>query len=317
VSCQNGGNCLKKRTLAFECNCTQDYAGLQCEQSKSQSCLSLGCRNGGCRLNLTGQYACQCDTPGYEGTYCEVEKCNPGCVYGKCNRDSSGNYYCSCYANYNGANCGTLVCFSGNTLVEHQTRGSMRIGDLKQGDYIKTYDEATQKWIFSKFVTYLHINRNILGQYIQIRTSGNKTLTISSYHYIARRPSNEKSAVDFVFAKDIKLNDNLITENDIAEFVTHISEVYEEGAYAPLTEAGTLAVNSIYASCYANVVANSWAHYLFQPIIQASKYFTDLKFYDETSEDSAGAEESGMFWYARFFFKILPYLPFSSSIAYF
>jgi hypothetical protein len=243
-----------------------------------------------------------------------VEKCNPACAYGKCNRDSSGNFYCACYANYQGANCGTLVCFSGNTFVEHQTRGSIPIGELKQGDYIKTYDEATKKWIFSKFVTYLHINRNVIGQYINIRTSGNKSLTISPYHYIARQGVNK---VDFVFAKDIKLNDNLISESEITEIVTHVSEVYEEGAFAPLTEAGTLAVNSIYASCYANVVENSWAHYLFQPVIQASKYFTSLKFYDETAVELGNEEESGMFWYARFFFKILPYLPFSSSIAYF
>jgi hypothetical protein len=108
VSCQNGGNCLRKRTLGYECNCIQEFIGAQCEQSRSQTCLSTGCRNGACKLNLTGQYSCECDTPGYEGTFCEVEKCRPSCANGKCNRDSSGNFYCSCFPNYNGPTCSNL-----------------------------------------------------------------------------------------------------------------------------------------------------------------------------------------------------------------
>jgi hypothetical protein len=208
------------------------------------------------------------------------------------------------------------VCFSGKTFVETQDRGSIKISDLKQGDHIKTYDSAQQKWIFSKFITYLHINRNIIGQYISVQTSGNKTLTISPLHYIARLGKDNN--IEFVYAKDLKVNDYLITESDTQEYITSLNEIFDEGAYAPLTEAGTLSVNSIYASCYANIAENSWAHYFFQPIIQLSKYFTNLKFYDdEQFTQQTHDQETGMFWYARFFFKALPYIPFSSSIVQF
>lgn len=198
-------------------------------------------------------------------------------------------------------------------MVEHQEKGFIKISDLKEGDYIKTYDETTRQWIFSKFITYLHINPKIVGQYIKLMTSGNKSLTISHYHYIAKTSVNNK--VEFVFAKDLNVNDMLITEDNSVEYVTRIDQVYEEGAYAPLTESGTLAVNSIYASCYANAWDNSWIHVLFQPIIQMSKYFTSVKFYNEISDLESA--ESGMFWYARFFFNLLPYIPFSSSLVYF
>lgn len=108
VNCMNNGICLKRRTLAFECNCTQDYTGVLCDQPKVQSCLAVPCAFGQCILNPMGQYSCACISQGYEGPYCEVEKCNPKCKYGYCQRDSSGNYYCVCGGPYRGPACADL-----------------------------------------------------------------------------------------------------------------------------------------------------------------------------------------------------------------
>ena len=322
VSCQNGGNCLKKRTLAFECNCSSDFVGLQCDQARSETCLARGCRNGACRLNQTGQYACACDTAGYTGALCEVDQCSPGCQYGKCNRDDSGNFFCACFDNYKGQSCSeskAATCFAASSYVETEGRGQVRISELRAEDRLKTYDEAAGKWIFSKFITYLHADRHVVSQYISVRTSANRTLLISPLHYIARLTTTTDK-LEFVFAKNLKLNNFVITDNsgDLLEYITHLENVYEPGAYAPLTESGTLAVNSIYASCYANVIENVWAHWLFQPVVQASRYFTSLKFYDDDlSKKNNASLEGYMFWYARFFFKLLPYIPFSSSLVYF
>jgi hypothetical protein len=71
VNCMNNGNCLKRRTLAYECNCTQDYTGLLCDQAVLQTCKATRCAYGSCELNQNGQYACACATPGYEGPFCE------------------------------------------------------------------------------------------------------------------------------------------------------------------------------------------------------------------------------------------------------
>ena len=95
-------------------------------------------------------------------------------------------------------------------------------------------------------------------------------------------------------------------------------EVMEKGAYAPLTETGTVYVNSILASCYANTIVNDLAHYLFQPLVLLSKY-VDIEYFkffgaSESRNESSNDESYGIFWYCKFFLNLLPYIPFSSYI---
>lgn len=57
-------------------------------------------------MNSNGQYSCACKTEGYEGTYCELEKCNPTCKNGGlCQKDIEGNFYCECGNGFEGAQC--------------------------------------------------------------------------------------------------------------------------------------------------------------------------------------------------------------------
>ena len=104
-----------------------------------------------------------------------------------------------------------LVCFSGETLIETKDRGTIKISDLKRGDFIKTYDRSDNQWKYSRFVTYLHENQNVIGNYIRLTTSANKSLTISPLHFIARLKQGTDK-IEFVFAKHLKLNDMLVTE---------------------------------------------------------------------------------------------------------
>ena len=284
-------------------------------------------------MNINGQYGCVCNTGGYEGPFCEIERCSPRCVNGYCNKDTSGNFYCVCSSSYKGSACSELVCFSGNTNVETLDRGVIKISEIRQGDYLKTYDLNSKKWIFSKFVTYLHKNENSVGKFLSIKTSQNKTLTISPLHFIARldpkyltRP-NIEDFIEYVFAKHLKINDYLITENTgqssfSLDKVIQIETVFDTGVYAPLTESGTLVVNSIFASCYANTLWHNLGHFFFYPIIQISKYFNidSLNVYMENALSQIKDEDNkteGIFWYAKFFHSIVDYIPFSSSVVVF
>lgn len=122
VNCMNNGNCLKRRTLAYECNCTSDYTGLLCDQPIIQSCKRIPCAYGSCQLNINGQYGCVCNTPGYQGPFCEVETCSPRCGRGYCNRDlTTGQSYCVCASGYTGADCNTLSKHSIEFLKKKQT----------------------------------------------------------------------------------------------------------------------------------------------------------------------------------------------------
>ncbi len=207
------------------------------------------------------------------------------------------------------------VCFSGTTLVETLERGTISISDLKRGDMVKTYDQKQSKWIYSKFVTYLHKDESVVGKYLLIKTSSNKTLTISSHHFIARLNKKQNSKIEFVFAKYLKLNDVLISENSLQDEIIQIENVYEKGAYAPLTESGTISVNSIYASCYSNTIVHEIAHLVMQPIILINKlidYFSLFDLASLTSTTSPSNFKNGIYWYPNFFYNLLPYIPFSS-----
>jgi hypothetical protein len=229
-----------------------------------------------------------------------------------------------------------LACFPSDTLVETLDRGNIRIAELKKGDLIKTYDLKQQKWSYSRFVTYLHSDNKIVTRYIAIRTSNNKSLSISPLHLIAKRTSG--GSIEFVFAKDLQLNDVIVSEGGtsganehqaVYEKIAELRETYESGAYAPLTEHGTVAVNSLMASCYANTRFHNFIHLLFQPVIFVSKYFNDNGALDSESHKlltpsrttiGMGDEANmftNMFWYAEFLLNLLPFVPFSSSIVVF
>jgi hypothetical protein len=207
------------------------------------------------------------------------------------------------------------VCFSGSTQVETLDRGTISISDLKRGDMVKTYDQKQLKWVYSKFVTYLHKDESVVGKYLSIKTSSNKTLTISSHHFIARLNRNQNSKIEFVFAKYLQINDLLITENSLGDEIIEIENVLEKGAYAPLTESGTISVNSIYASCYSNTIVHEIAHIVMQPIILINKlidFFNLIDLASFTSTTSPSNYNNGIYWYPNFFYNLLPYIPFSS-----
>lgn len=129
------------------------------------------------------------------------------------------------------------------------------------------------------------------------------------------------SDIEFVFARELQLGDIIVAESGF-ENVTELMEVYEKGAYAPLTESGTVLVNSILASCYANTNWHDAAHLIFRPIIKLSSLLNfDQQLVKDTSVlvDEAKKVElpDSVFWYARFIHKIVPYIPFTSQYVFF
>ena len=157
---------------------------------------------------------------------------------------------------------------------------------------------------------YLHQDNQIQAEYILIRTSSDRILKISKYHLIAIYNSNK---IQFVFASELKLNDTLIIDNnDITnnDFIIQLSKSVDYGAFAPLLESGTISVNNVLTSCYANTKLHNFVHFLFQPIIQLSKYtdsskLIELKDYSELP--------NGIFWYAKVMLHLTDYIPFMNS----
>ena len=210
------------------------------------------------------------------------------------------------------------MCFAGGSLVETQHKGAIDISLLEKGDYLKSYDPQANKWIYSRFIAYLHQDSHIMAEYVSIRTSLNKTLLISPLHLMATQTSGGGGGggdqIQFLFAKDLRINDMLVTEAGNARIV-ELTNVYERGAYAPLTESGTLLVDSVLASCYANTNWHAGAHLLFQPLIKISNYLniegtSSLLLKNNQLPDNA-------LWYAKLIHSFVSYLPLTSNFIYF
>lgn len=187
-------------------------------------------------------------------------------------------------------------------------RGHIKVSDLKKGDLVKSYDSSSNEWIYSKFLFYLHKDDSMLAEYLSIRTEKNNNLLISSMHLIPKRTSS--NGIEYVLAKYLNLNDALITENGNDKIID-ISKVNEQGAYAPLLESGTISVNNILSSCYANTKWHELVHFVFKPIITYNSLF------ERTSvSNSNELSPNGMYWYVELLQSFLPYIPLSSSFVY-
>ena len=132
-------------------------------------------------------------------------------------------------------------------------------------------------------------------------------------HLIARR-SNQNNDIEYVLAKELKQNDVLVSsEENENEIIIDLSKVMEKGAYAPLLETGTISVNNLLASCYANTKWHNLAHFAFKPVIKMSNYFN----VDSTiSNKNDIALPNGVNWYTGLLSSFLPYVPMSSTFVY-
>jgi indian hedgehog protein len=188
-------------------------------------------------------------------------------------------------------------------------RGSVSVSDLTTNDLVKSFDSSSNEWKFSRFVFFLHKDEKTLTEYISIKTSSNKNLKISSMHLIPKRVN--ENDMEFVLAKNLKLNDILISEDNQNEIIIDLTKVVEQGAYAPLLETGTISVNNILASCYANTKWQGLVHFAFQPVIQLSNFFNM-----ESTQTNNEILPNGINWYAGLLSSFLPFIPMSSSFVY-
>ena len=176
-------------------------------------------------------------------------------------------------------------CFNSEAQVQLANSSWIKVSELQSGHYIRTYDHSSKQIVNSRFIDYLHFDKSALFKFISIKTAAETSetaapmpsLEISEYHLIQRLKRDSSSEHEFVFAKDLVKGDKLflMTESGSMKYaeITELDEVYEQGAYAPLTEHGTLIVNNVLASCFANTPYHGLVHAAFYPYIVWSTTF--------------------------------------------
>ena len=204
----------------------------------------------------------------------------------------------------------SMQCFPSTSLVNTFDAGEKPISCLKYGDMVQTVDTRTNKIVYTKFITYLHRDDHALSEFIQIKTNKNKAIKMTDKHLIAKMAGNQN--IEYVFAQNLNVNDVLVSYDDDAENVVYeeiieIKKYVEEmGVYAPLTESGTLLVDNILVSCYANTNTQDWAHFAFKFYVHAKNVYEFLL--DNLSRrNDADRMQHGIHWYADFLINSLPY----------
>ena len=131
----------------------------------------------------------------------------------------------------------TIKCFSHVNTVEVQGQGHVSMDSLKIGDFVRAGKNK-----FSRVYSFLHLDRDVEAEYLQIHAEGLKApLEVSPEHMVFVKSTP-------VRASQVKVGD-MLGENKVSEIKT----VKRRGVYAPVTESGDIVVSGVLASSYAAV----------------------------------------------------------------
>lgn len=155
---------------------------------------------------------------------------------------------------------GGTSCIAGHQVVTIEDQGSKRITELKSGDIVLT-DTGFREYIGS-----IHDGR--VSSTLIIHTDNGKNIELTDDHLI-------KTERGFIHANRLYIG-SLLVDSKVVRIENSSSFVV-----SPLTRSGTIVVNDIVLSCYANVFSHSIANFMLIPVTtnltkDISKYFSVL-----------------------------------------
>jgi hypothetical protein len=181
-----------------------------------------------------------------------------------------------------------VYCFPSDAYLRRDDGVQIKMKEVKIGDKVLTIDDMGNP-IYSEISMMLHRdNKQTLNDYVQITTEGGVDLTISKYHLLALSSST------FIFSKDIRPGQNVTVYNPNEKRfhpsqVISVKYVTKTGLHSPLSMEGTLVVNDVYVSCYANFPIHWISHTMFSLWRGLYKNFPSLL--------SSSTDEDNIHWY--------------------
>eukprot|EP00061_Rhincodon_typus_P011874 g37220.t1 len=192
-------------------------------------------------------------------------------------------------------------CFPGNASVLVEDGRRKRVSDLQPGDRVQTVDHGGNV-IFSSFVTFLDRDPRAMKIFQLLETQDpphSLLLTPAHLVYVADNFTLDLGKFRPTFASNVQVGQYLYVVGHSGHrpaMVIGISMRELEGAYAPLTQHGTLVVNGILASCFAAIDGHRLAHLAFAPLRLC---------YQLTSIFGGGTSwQEGMHWYSRLLYRL-------------
>ncbi|PRD38478.1 UNVERIFIED_CONTAM: dhh-b [Trichonephila clavipes] len=159
-----------------------------------------------------------------------------------------------------------IGCFKATSTVMTKV-GYKKMADLKIGDEVVSKFEVNGVLSFSKVIAFLHRDKHMNVTFVRIQTNSSNILLLTQRHLIFKWKNEIPTAT---YAMHVKEGDFIytrsVTNQTMLATVTNVSLLTLKGVYAPLTESGTIVVDGIWVSCYAEVTSHNMAHALFFPV---------------------------------------------------
>lgn len=160
-------------------------------------------------------------------------------------------------------------CFTANGTVVVADGSRRRMADLEVGDHVLSLDRASGRLVYSEVILFLDRSPRDSRKFLRLRTRGGKSVLLTPSHLVLRL--GEGLQTEQVFAAQVEVGDHVMVRDSADVFVrdTVVSVeaqwVQHGGVYAPLTRTGTLLVDDVLVSCYAQFNSQTVAHLAFAP----------------------------------------------------
>ncbi|XP_071766763.2 indian hedgehog B protein-like [Centroberyx gerrardi] len=197
-------------------------------------------------------------------------------------------------------------CFPGEALVTLENGGQRSIRDLRPGERVlaSSGSDGGGELVFSEVLAFLDRDPATQKLFYTIRTEAGARLSLTAAHllFVSEGNCSEGAApapgtMRTVYAADARPGQCVLVAEGKAgrrrgegrlSRVTQVTVEESRGAFAPLTERGTVVVDGVVASCYAAVNRHSLAHWAFAPLRLMHRW-----------TGSTGRHGNGLHWYSR------------------
>lgn len=233
--------------------------------------------------------------------------------------ESKAHIHCSVKSEHSVA-AKTGGCFPGNAQVVLKGGATKQMRDLQPGDHVlaSSTTNGHGPLLYSPVLSFLDRQPNVTKIFYTIGTNTGLNITLTAAHLIfvtdctgglsepkwgetAKEPllgsvqrggPSWEAGLRTVFASEVQPGQCVLTSQGKAgsqgtlSVVTFVDEQRSTGLYAPLTQHGSIVVNSVLASCYAAVDNHHLAHWVLAPL----RFFYSLM---RPSEP----QTNGLHWY--------------------
>ncbi|XP_028291074.1 indian hedgehog B protein-like [Gouania willdenowi] len=224
--------------------------------------------------------------------------------------ESKAHIHCSVKSEHSVA-AKTGGCFPGEAQVLLEGGSTKPMRDLLPGDRVlsSSSSDGSGPLLFSPVVTFLDHQPNVSKIFYVIKTNGGANITLTAAHLIFATdciggPVQEPgflstwpywaAALRTVFASEVQPGECILTSSGTVgsharlSMVTSVEQRIATGLYAPLTQHGSIVVNSVLASCYAAVDSHLLSHWFLAPLRLFYSVLGPLEVPDD-----------GLHWYPR------------------